>query len=73
MNAQKTSTYSLSQTYLLRQIINADVEGCAGLTSFGFDVDGVAIVATGGGIALSEGSLPFWPLFFFFAMIVICN
>jgi hypothetical protein len=72
MSSQKISTYSLNQTYLLRQIINADVEGCAGLASFGFDVDGVAIVAAGG-IVLSEGSLPFWPLFFFFAMIAICN
>jgi hypothetical protein len=54
------------RAYLFRQIMRADVDGCDVFASFAFvDVDAEGL----GGTAFSEGSAPFWLLFFFFAII----
>lgn len=59
-----------SVTYLLRQMISADVEGCGAFKAFGFgvDVDEEEDAAGVGGIEASADSSPFAVLFFFLAM-----
>lgn len=58
------------QTYLLRQMIRAEVEGCDAFASLGFVVDDAAI---GGleGIEFSEASPAACELFFFLAICAI--
>lgn len=67
--------YCKQLTYLLRQIISADVEGCCvGLVSFVFvfvDVVDAGNGAEAEGTWISGESPLFWLLFFFLAMIKI--
>ena len=55
------------KAYLFRQMIRADVDGCDVFDSFARVVDFEEVDGLGG-IAFSEGSAPFWTLFFFFAI-----
>ncbi len=64
------SLLCISKTYLLRQIINADVDGCGAFGSLGLEVDvDEDVDATGvGGIVGSAESPPVGLLFFLFAI-----
>ena len=60
---------TIVRTYLLRQMISADVEGC-GWGGFAFDDEGAAIEGFGE-IACSVALLSVWLLLFILAMILI--
>ena len=60
----------VAKTYLLRQIISADVEGCGAFGSFDLevDVDEDVVIVGVDGIVGSEASSSAGVLFFFFAI-----